>query len=178
MVETETDPDPETFSERRGSHPNSRANLVPAWTHETAPRNGGKPAGQVKAELERRLNERARGSKRTWTERIVDRWVRDAARGNGYARQQILDRMFPVPKDLERDGKVVLQALTLQLGGQTTQVFQAEHGARPSFALEPESESHPGGRAQEVPLLSEGSAESSEVVQESQDTAQESPGSD
>ena len=141
----------------------SLANLRPPWTKGNAPRSSGRPVGIIQDELERYLQVRSKGGRGlTWSERIVRRWVHDAAKGNGYARQQILDRKYPIPKDLEGDGRVVLQALTLQLGGTSQQVFQASHGAQlPSFASGSESESHGGGRAGRLSGVSEseGSAE-------------------
>lgn len=136
----------------------SLLNLAPPFRKGHSGNPSGKPKGTVQDALERKLTEAPRGG-RTWTERIVDRWVRDAAKGNGYARQQILDRKYPVPKDLGGEGKVVLQALNLQLGGVTQQVFQAQHGgqqpALEGFAGEPESESHAGGHAEGLPAVPE-----------------------
>lgn len=93
--------------------------LMPPWR----PGQSGNPSGltregtstkghAIRARLLAKLE--AYGGKRTWSERIVDGWVKAAEKGSAPHLAMILDRLYPVPQD-KHEGMQVLTGLRLEL---------------------------------------------------------------
>lgn len=139
----------------------SLANLRPPWTPEQA--RAMNPSGLTKrgtpaktAKLDQELENQM--AKRMATRRLVQRWIRDAIEDEdgsvrAKAREQILQRLYPVPQDAGSK-RVVLEGLKLELspqGGASVTVLRAA-GEGPglpapaeSFASSEASESRAGG---------------------------------
>lgn len=63
-------------------------------------------------------------STKTWSERIVDGWLKAAAKGDPAARRDILERLYPVPKDAQQ-GRQILEGLKLELTPQGASLTMA-----------------------------------------------------
>lgn len=138
----------------------------------------GRPAktARIDAELDRQL------ARRQATKRLVARWVKDACDaedGNvaAKAREQILQRLYPVPQDAGSK-RVVLEGLRLELtpgGGAvaTTQRLEAPASGVESFVKSEESESREGGASTQVQgqqsILAETPSESLNLPSQSTD---------
>jgi len=104
------------FGAGRGLHPNSRANLRPAW------RSGesGNPRGLTSdgkntkvAKLEASLQ--AKLAKPGAMDALAAAWVKQAMKGSSAHLQMILDRLYPVDKKDGNAGRVILQGIRLEL---------------------------------------------------------------
>lgn len=113
-VQTTTSQDGAKLSRTRG--------LMPPWRKGQS----GNPSGLTKdgiapkthaiqARLLARLAQPSgQRSTKTWADRIVEGWVRAAAKGDAAARRDILERLYPVAAG--GDGKQALEAIRLELG--------------------------------------------------------------
>jgi len=155
---TDTTP-PEDLGAKPHRHPNSLANLRPAWQrgHSANPSGLTKDGQPVKtAALERHLQAKLlkRHKGKTWAERVVDKWVEGAAQGDAASRRDLLERLYPVPQD-EAGKRVILEGLKLELtpGGGASVTMQRATGElpAPSFADQDARDSDGGTAALPAP---------------------------
>lgn len=152
-VEAEQDASEYSGAEKfpKGLHPASLANLRPPWR----PGRSGNPSGKTKDgknpqahAIEARLLAKlaqptAKGSEKTWAQRIVDGWVKAAAKGDAQARRDILERLYPIIEQDKGAGRVILEGLKLELtpsGGASVTMMRSD-------AVSSSSESHGGAPA-------------------------------